>query len=96
MARERLYGALILIFTFPILIYMTIANANILLSNGITSAYPYLGELFFKPWIYLIVPIMLVEVIVLGIIAWIGWNKMNPPKTPPLKDHKISELEIEE
>ncbi|NVM02884.1 MAG: hypothetical protein HWN67_11140 [Candidatus Helarchaeota archaeon] len=93
MAKEKLYGGLIIFFMFPILFYMTVANANIILSNGIPSAYPYLGELFFNPWVYVVVPIMLVEFIILGILIWIGWNKMNPPKPIPLKEHKFQELE---
>ncbi len=93
MAKEKLYGGLILFFIFPILIYMTVANTNILLSNGIPSAYPYLGELFFSPWVYVVVPIMLVEFLVLGVLIWIGWNKMKPPKPIPLKEQKLQELE---
>ena len=71
---------------------MTIANANILLSNGIESAYPYLGELFFGPWVYIVFPIMLAEIIILGIVMWIGWNKMNPPDSIPFEELKIPEL----
>ena len=93
MVREKLYGGLILMITVVILIYMTIANANILLSEGIQTAYPYLGELFFGPWVYIVFPIMLAEIIILGILMWIGWNKMNPPESIPLEELKIPELE---
>jgi len=90
LVSEKIYGALIMLFSISILIYMTLAYTNVLLSEGIQTLYPYLGQLFFGPWVYLILPIMLGEIIVFGILMWIGWEKMtSAPGTALEKRQKI-------
>ncbi len=86
MDSAKIYGPIILLFSFMFLVYLTVANVNILLSNGVPALYPYLNELFFSPWVYTVVPIMLGEILILGIVVWYGWNKMNPPPPPPLEE----------
>ena len=85
MPREKLYGGLLVLFSIMLLIYLTIANTNILLSDGVYVLYPYFMELFFQPFVYAVIPILIGEVIALGILMYIGYQKMNPPPPPELE-----------
>jgi len=85
---------MLLIFSITFLVYLTLANANILLSEGIYTLYPYFQELFFGPWVYMLIPILIGEIVLLGIVMYLAWEKITVPPSPELEElEKITKEE---
>ena len=48
--------------------------------------YPIWLPIMFQPWVYVIAPLLLAEVLIFGIAAWIGWTMMTTPPPVPLEE----------
>lgn len=92
--RDKIYGVLIFLVALVLLIYLAVADFNVIIAGGNQAYYPILKELFFSPWVYVVLPIMLAEVLIFGIAAWIGWTMLTTP--PPVPLEELEELGLEE
>ena len=90
--KDKLYGALIFLIALILLVYLAVADINIILAGANKSIwtgkyqYPILPDLFFSPWVYVVGPLMLAEILIFGIAAWIGWTMMTTPPPVPLEE----------
>ncbi|NVM02883.1 MAG: hypothetical protein HWN67_11135 [Candidatus Helarchaeota archaeon] len=90
MQRDKLYGLIIFLVALILLIYLTMANVMIIFAGGNKDYYAVRGTpiegLFFGPWVYVVAPLFLAEILIFGIAAWIGWTMMTTPPPVPLEE----------
>jgi len=107
MGKEKILGALILIFAFLVLIYYT--WALILIPNDITGpglrafVEGFVGTEGFwhnfflpDPMFLVILPIWAAAVLIMVIAMWIGWTMLTTPAPEPLEDFDFDEEEVAE
>ncbi len=91
MQKDKLYGLAIFIFALVLLVYLVLADINVLGAVYDAGAqkfyYPTIPILpMFQPWVYVVGPLMLAEILIFGIAAWIGWTMMTTPPPVPLEE----------
>lgn len=62
------------------------ANVMIIFAGGNKDYYAINWPIFFGPWVYVVAPLMLAEILIFGIAAWIGWTMMTTPPPVPLEE----------
>ncbi|MHA1383762.1 MAG: hypothetical protein ACTSR3_08425 [Candidatus Helarchaeota archaeon] len=58
----------------------------IIFAGGSKDYYAIKLPIFFGPWVYVVAPLLLAEVLIFGIAAWIGWTMMTTPPPVPLEE----------
>ena len=88
--KDKVYGLAIFLIALILLVYLAVADIMVIFASGTKEYYPTKGTilhgLFFSGWTYTIVPLLLAEVLILGIAAWIGWTMMTTPPPVPLEE----------
>jgi hypothetical protein len=108
MARDKVYGFLILLFAVLILLYYTfwaiifpfMYYSTIPFGMPIES-HPWWAFFFWIPVIYepywaIAIPMWLAIVLILFIVAWIGWTMLTTPPPIPLEEIEEEEEAKEE
>ncbi|MHA1144721.1 MAG: hypothetical protein ACTSRW_08295 [Candidatus Helarchaeota archaeon] len=103
MQRDKIYGALIFIVALVLLIYLSIGYLTHLVTQAgsvIVPVFTYLrySVPFLVPhWVfYVILPMWIVVILILGIAMWIGWTMLTTPPPVPLEELEELGLEDEE
>lgn len=103
MARDKVYGFLILLFAVLVLLYYTYWALIYPYMYYITLGHPetHLWFQFFfwipvipEPYFAVAIPMWLAIVLILFIVAWIGWTMLTTP--PPIPLEEIEEEEAKE
>ena len=84
--KDKLYGFIIFLVALILLVYLSTANLMIIASGGNKDFYLIKLPIFFGPWTYVVLPLMLAEILIFGIAAWIGWTMMTTPPPVPLEE----------
>ena len=104
MARDKAYGFLILLFAILVLLYYTywalVWPFMWYTTAGNPWSHPWYLSFFFwipvipEPYFAIAIPMWLAIVLVLFIVAWIGWTMLTTP--PPIPLEEIEEEEAKE
>ncbi|MDO8124666.1 MAG: hypothetical protein Q6364_09850 [Candidatus Hermodarchaeota archaeon] len=108
MARDKIYGFLILLFSILVVLYYTywaLVYPFMFYSVNPTGAYPTAHpwwQFFFwipvlvEPYFAVAIPMWLAIMLVLFIVAWIGWTMLTTPPPIPLEEIEEEEEAKEE
>ncbi|TFG13756.1 hypothetical protein EU537_05730 [Candidatus Thorarchaeota archaeon] len=106
MGKEKILGALILIFALLVMIYYTwglvlLQNPwfGLGMQNWVISTFDagILRDIFLPdPMFLIILPVWLAAVLICVIGMWIGWTMLTTPAPEPLEDFDFDEESIEE
>ena len=105
MQRDKIYGVLIFIVSLVALIYLSIGYLTHLITlagrvpgNFLLPFFDFLRATPIVPhWaIFVILPIWIVVILILGIAMWIGWTMITTPPPVPLEELEELGLEDEE
>jgi len=94
--RDKIYGLLIFLVALVLLVYLAVADTMIIFAGGSKDFYAIKWPIFFGPWVYVVAPLLLAEVLIFGIAAWIGWTMMTTPPPVPLEELEGLGLDDEE
>ncbi|MFX0079053.1 MAG: hypothetical protein ACFE8O_07415 [Candidatus Hermodarchaeota archaeon] len=108
MARDKFYGFLILLFSILIVLYYTywaLVYPFMFYTVNPTGTYPTTHpwwQFFFwipvlvEPYFAVAIPMWLAIMLVLFIVAWIGWTMLTTPPPIPLEEIEEEEEAKEE
>ena len=108
MARDKIYGFLILLFSILVVLYYTywaLVYPFMFYTVNPTASYPtahpwwqFLGwiPVLVEPYFAVAIPMWLAIMLVLFIVAWIGWTMLTTPPPIPLEEIEEEEEAKEE
>jgi hypothetical protein len=104
MGKEKIFGALILIFALLLLLYYTWGLVILQVFPGVadwvTTTFgegTILGNLLAPSWGFLVMLPIWLGVVLISIIAiWIGWTMITTPAPEPLEDFDFDEEKVAE
>jgi hypothetical protein len=101
MGRDKFYGGLILFFSILLGLYYTywslIYPFMYYSTAGNPATHPWFQQFFFwipvipEPYFAIAIPMWLAIILILFIVAWIGWTMLTTP--PPIPLEEIEEEE---